>query len=390
MTEDLPRFRRLWNLFPLNPDLERTLLAVYADIIDFYVNIIQHLGASPIKAHLKATFTNRETQFASLAKEVRKKTKRVSEEVRVANYEMERQRYETLTRLLKYRAKPFKEPVRLPCHHIPFPRNSRFVGRQSELESIRNCLSPILQTGFGPRSFVLHGLGGTGKSEVALQFAWQNTQSFPAILWVTADNPEKTFLSFVAIGVVAGFDRANLSGNEMGCRQTILNSLKNTTFSWLLIFDNAPEDDCDFLQGFWPSGEQGSVLVTTRNASFARRFNISNSYALEPVDVSTGCDIITSTLRLSDTDAANQKETVEEICEALGRLPLALSRLQDLFLRVDPRSQTSGKCIKNNRISARSTHLQRPEVQWPTTRRSPLFGPCPSVGYNTPRILSDC
>lgn len=182
-----------------------------------------------IEAQFKAIFTRREALFASLVKEIKKKTERVSEEAHMANYEMERQRYDTLTRLLKDRAKPFKELSQLPCHHIPFPRNSKFSGRQKELDTIRNCLSPTSTTPGETRSFVLHGLGGMGKSEVALQFAWQNTSSFPAILWVTAENLEKTFLSFVAIGIAAGFDRANLSGNEMGCRQIVLNWLKNTS-----------------------------------------------------------------------------------------------------------------------------------------------------------------
>lgn len=69
------------------------------------------------------------------------------------------------------------------------------------------------------------------------------------------------------------------------------------------------------------------MLVTTRNASFARRFNISNSHALEPVDIATGCDIMNSTLKLTAADADSQKKTIEDLCEALGRLPLALSQI---------------------------------------------------------------
>jgi len=88
-----------------------------------------------IETHLKTTFTKYEKHFAALIREAKKKTKRVREEAYIASYEMERNRYDTLTRLLKDRDKSPKQPFQLPCHHIPFPRNPKFVERESQTKS---------------------------------------------------------------------------------------------------------------------------------------------------------------------------------------------------------------------------------------------------------------
>ncbi|KAB5515682.1 hypothetical protein GE09DRAFT_1294629 [Coniochaeta sp. 2T2.1] len=71
----------------------------------------------------------------------------------------------------------------LPCYHLPFRRNTRFVGRGAELDALKDLL-------FGRKSpsVALVGLGGVGKPQVALELAYWVKENHPehSIFWVQA------------------------------------------------------------------------------------------------------------------------------------------------------------------------------------------------------------
>jgi len=87
---------------------------------------------------------------------------------------------------------------KLPCYSIPFGINERFYGREAALQAVKEALDPRAGE-VAPRSFALHGMGGVGKTQIALQYANSSRGSFDAILWISADNTIRMSQSFLEI-----------------------------------------------------------------------------------------------------------------------------------------------------------------------------------------------
>lgn len=86
---------------------------------------------------------------------------------------------------------------RLPCHYVPFGTDEQFFGREELLQRIKAVLDPPFE-GYSRRKYlVLHGLGGVGKTKIALQYVNQSRHCFDAILWISADNSIKLTQSFL-------------------------------------------------------------------------------------------------------------------------------------------------------------------------------------------------
>src|SRR5437667_4218342 len=71
----------------------------------------------------------------------------------------------------------------LPCHYIPLPKNKRFVGRDGILDALkRMCFSQECQR------VVVMGLGGIGRTQVVLKFAYWVRENKPeySVLWAPA------------------------------------------------------------------------------------------------------------------------------------------------------------------------------------------------------------
>lgn len=87
---------------------------------------------------------------------------------------------------------------KLPCYYIPFGINERFYGRETAIQAVREALDPRPGK-TTPRSLALHGMGGVGKTQIALQYANSRRDSFDAILWISADNTIRMAQSFLEI-----------------------------------------------------------------------------------------------------------------------------------------------------------------------------------------------
>lgn len=112
-----------------------------------------------------------------------------------ANVESNHHRHEELKTILTQAPVRQVPSITLPCHCIGFQRNARFFGRASDLASLNQSLLQGAST--SQQSISLVGLGGIGKTQLALEFAWQNVNTFQAILWAQADSARKLDQSFV-------------------------------------------------------------------------------------------------------------------------------------------------------------------------------------------------
>lgn len=73
----------------------------------------------------------------------------------------------------------------LPCVCLPLSKNRRFYGRSREVDTIDGFLTPKASHDFC--SLAIHGLGGVGKTQTALAYAYEKSDHYDAILWLHAE-----------------------------------------------------------------------------------------------------------------------------------------------------------------------------------------------------------
>ncbi len=143
--------------------------------------------------------------------------------------------------------------------NLPYRRNPLFRGREEVLARLHT----LLHTGKAAalvQAQAISGLGGIGKTQTAIEYAYRHRNDYSAVLWVKADTPEVLTSDFAALASTLG-----LSEQHDQDQQRTLAAVKRwlkTHAGWLLILDNV--EDVGLLSGL-PSTEAGYVLLTTRS-----------------------------------------------------------------------------------------------------------------------------
>jgi MinD-like ATPase involved in chromosome partitioning or flagellar assembly len=190
-------------------------------------------------------------------------------------------------------------------------RNAAFTGRNAVLERLRDQLADSSKAVVLPQA--LHGLGGVGKTQVALEYAHRYMSDYDLVWWMSAEQPELVNPAFAQLAEHLGF-RVGDSVTEAA--QAAREALRRGTpyAHWLLIFDNA--DDPQELEPFLPGGP-GHVLVTSRNLAWSRM--------ADPLEI----DVFA---RRESVDHLQRRvpqlvvEDADMVAEALGDLPLAIEQ----------------------------------------------------------------
>jgi CO dehydrogenase nickel-insertion accessory protein CooC1 len=196
-----------------------------------------------------------------------------------------------------------------PIWNVPV-RNADFTGRGTVLEKLRDKLA-----GGGVAVVVaqaLYGLGGVGKTQLALEYAHRFMADYDLVWWVPSERAEQVSLALAELARKMGLP---VGDNVAEAAEAALEELRrDSSPHWLLIFDNA--DDPKQLEPYLPTGA-GHVLITSRNQGW--------SHAAEPleVDVFTRDESVAHLLRhVPKLDPADARQ----VAEALGHLPLAVEQ----------------------------------------------------------------
>jgi hypothetical protein len=128
--------------------------------------------------------------------------------------------------------------ARLPCHIIAYPRNQRFSGRNDILQRMEDDLKPEVGK---LKSYALHGLGGVGKTQLALHFAYTHTEVFKAIIWISARTPDKLRNGLIEAAQQLGLVGSDSSTEEKKAVDEFTSWLRSVKEPWLIVFDNADE-----------------------------------------------------------------------------------------------------------------------------------------------------
>ncbi|MFF3371342.1 FxSxx-COOH system tetratricopeptide repeat protein [Streptomyces sp. NPDC002680] len=207
-------------------------------------------------------------------------------------------------------------PGRVPAVWNAPQRNVAFTGRNAVLDQVREQLSHGVLAVLPPPQ-ALFGLGGVGKTQIALEYVHRFMGDYDLVWWIRAEQGDDIVASFAELGA-----RLGLPSNEdmaMACAETLQMLSRGTPAKrWLLIFDNA--DDPVTLARYFPTGGGdggGHILVTSRNQAWGLHG------AAQSVDVFLREESVEHLTRRAQGLTAEQ---ADQVATAVGDLPLAVEQ----------------------------------------------------------------
>ena len=214
----------------------------------------------------------------------------------------------------------------LPLWNVPYRRNPFFTGREAVLSSL-DTLFHGNGTAAVTQIQAISGLGGIGKTQIAIEYAYRYHRHYQSTLWFTASSYEtlnNDLTTFVTL--------LHLVEQKEPDRHVVVAAVKRwliTHEHWLLILDNV--SDFKMILDILPTQGTGNILITTRQQALG---SIAQHIAVEKMVVDEGITFLlqrTQVLRPYASPASREHEEqlkvlAGEIVRELDGLPLALDQ----------------------------------------------------------------
>jgi tetratricopeptide (TPR) repeat protein len=213
------------------------------------------------------------------------------------------------------------KPISLPFSSL----GSRFHGREEMMAILREKLT---QTPAGRATAIagkaVHGLGGVGKTRLAVEYAWRYAVHYTALLFVGAGSPANLRRNLAALCDRSVLDLPEQEAPEEEVREVAVLRWLGEQPGWLLILDNVDsEDAAAAVDALIPRLQGGHVLLTGRLARW--------SVEVEPLELDVLEEKAAAGFLLARTQA-RRRTTPEDadlavaLARELGFLPLALEQ----------------------------------------------------------------
>jgi len=218
------------------------------------------------------------------------------------------------------------ESRRAFVHNLPYASlGALFQGREEMLTRLRETLAAApAGRATAVAGKAVHGLGGVGKTRLAVEYAWQHAAEYSAVLFVGAGSPADLRRNLAALCAPSVLDLPEREAIEEEVREAaVLRWLKEQP-GWLLILDNVDSQDAaEAVDRLVTSLHGGHVLLTGRLARW--------SAEVEPIELDVLTEEAAAGFLLSRTEG-RRRATKEDSAHAsvlareLGFLPLALEQ----------------------------------------------------------------
>ncbi|KAJ7660538.1 P-loop containing nucleoside triphosphate hydrolase protein [Mycena rosella] len=202
--------------------------------------------------------------------------------------------------------------------NVPMPQAPRYInncppatrifhGRQAILQQMHQYFNKEA----GKQSiFLLHGLGGAGKTQIALKFIEQSASIFTDIFLIDTSTVITIETGFKNIGTTKGVGDSS---------HDALQWLKSKPDEWLIFFDNADDPNID-LNKYFPQCNHGNIIITSRNPGLC--VYASSHSAVSDMEESDAVNLL---LRSAAQDSTDHSQAIAaKIVKVLCYLPLAI------------------------------------------------------------------
>ncbi|TPX18956.1 uncharacterized protein E0L32_011349 [Thyridium curvatum] len=231
----------------------------------------------------------------------------------------------------------------LPCFNLSHTPNPDFVGRKDILETMDRYLLPSVSDSKGlhnTRLFALCGMGGIGKTDVAIQYAHSRRSKFGAVFWLDSGGISQLTVDFAQIasqlGLLSSTEAGDLESSIKIAKAWLTSSMSTDSDeneTWLLIFDNA--DDLDIIADYVPCTGNGSVLITSRDP-FAKEnfFSHGTGIDMSPLSMDDSATLLRKlTRKTEDTSTLDERAASVTLATKLDGLPLAMTQMAGFIRR---------------------------------------------------------
>ena len=220
-----------------------------------------------------------------------------------------------------------------PISNVPYSTlGTLFKGREDFIQGIRTTLTGALDRAESARSnhesahepIVIHGLGGQGKTRVAVEYAERYKKHYDAILYVSAPTPDDLRRN---LGGLCGVLRLRTQAMQLEIEeeqvQAALAWLENHT-DWCLIIDGVDAPSAALaVDGLLTRLSAGHVVITSRLSNWSHR--------VIPLELDVLSKVAATEYILEATHAARNrtdadKADAEQLAGTLGQLALALQQ----------------------------------------------------------------
>ena len=209
-----------------------------------------------------------------------------------------------------------------PLWNVPYPRNPFFTGCEHILTYLHDM--PVINKAMAStQPQVISGLDGSGKTQIAIEYAYRYRDDYTAVLWVNAASREILNSDFASIAELLDLpekDQPNQNIAAKAARQWL-----QTAAGWLLIFDNVSA--MNMVHDFLPTGARGHILVLSHTPVPRTSALNVGIQKLDPSDQALlllrRAGIIPLDAPLAAASTANRLKA-GEIAAALHGLPLTL------------------------------------------------------------------
>lgn len=208
-------------------------------------------------------------------------------------------------------AAPQRATVPVVWGSVP-PNNPNFTGREELLTQVHQQLLTGDTSAVLPHT--LHGMGGVGKSQIAIEYVYRHASEYDVIWWIPSEQPTMILTALTELAHRLGLNVGTEANRAVPAVREALR--RGEPFDrWLLVFDNA--ENVEAVRPYFPTGGTGKILITSRNQEWDR---VARTLSVDVFTREESKALLRRRARdLSDSDA-------DLLAEELGDLPLAIEQ----------------------------------------------------------------
>ncbi|KAF5001848.1 hypothetical protein FDECE_10837 [Fusarium decemcellulare] len=322
LAKAMPRFKSYLDLYPTT-QLRRAMRAIYDDFVEFCLSSADFLSRGVIENVFRLSWSAVDKDFDKIIQALQNHTIDFEAEAQLANTKATKQWQEDILQRLSKNSSHSSYSSDGSVTHLvstlPFPRNLMFTGREDILQDISRILQlPQADQSAILRSVTLYGMGGVGKTQIALEYAYRFRGAYSHMFWVKCETEVELRQSFTSVAKGLGLQQGG--ENEQRDVDSARKWLETSESRWLLVFDNVQH--VSVLRRYWPRGARGNAIITSQRPSFDEFTN--EKLQIRSLTVEEGRSLILRQMHLEGGDESIHAKA-EELCEELGGSPLAIA-----------------------------------------------------------------